>query len=65
MDNKRLPKISLDSSQNYQRLKWGWHNDAKSWINHWGIKQEVVLQNIDDIKNIMQAKFEENIWCDK
>jgi hypothetical protein len=36
MDDKRLPKIASDSSQNHQQLKWGWHNDAKSWLNHWG-----------------------------
>jgi hypothetical protein len=43
MDNKRLPKIASDSSQNHQRLKQGWHNDAKSWLNHWGIKEEVIM----------------------
>ena len=64
MDNKRLPKIVSDSSQNHQRLKRGWHNDVKYWLNHWGIK-EVILQNIDDIKNIVQAKIKENKWCDK
>ena len=61
MDNKILPKIASYSSQNHQQLKRGWHNDAKSWLNHWGIKQEVILQNIDDIKNIIQAKFKENL----
>ena len=30
-----------------------------------GIKEEVILQNINDIKNIVQAKFKENLWCDK
>jgi hypothetical protein len=63
MDNKRLPKIASDSSQNHQRLKQGWHNDAKPWLNR--IKEEVILQNINDIKSILQAKFKENIWCDK
>jgi hypothetical protein len=43
MDDKRLPKIAPDSSQNHQRLKHGWHNDAKYWLNHWGIKEEVIL----------------------
>jgi hypothetical protein len=64
MDNKRLPKNASDSSQNHQRLKQVWHNDAKSWLNHWGIK-EIVLQNTNDIKNIVQAKVKENLWCDK
>jgi hypothetical protein len=65
MDNKRLPKISSQSSQNHQWLKRGWHNDARSWLNHWGIEEEIILQNIDDIKNIAQAKFKVNLWCDK
>jgi hypothetical protein len=30
-----------------------------------GIKEEVILQNTNDIKNIVQAKFKENLWCDK
>jgi hypothetical protein len=34
-------------------------------LNHWGIKEEVILQNTNDIKNIIQAKFKENICCDK
>jgi hypothetical protein len=43
MDNKILHKIASNSSQNDQRLKQGWHNDAKSWLNHWGIKEEVII----------------------
>ena len=65
MDDKRLPKIASDSSENHQWLKWGLHNDSKSWLNHWGIKAEVIFHNNDDIKNIVQAKFKENIRCDK
>jgi hypothetical protein len=46
-------------------LKWGWHKDVKSWLNHWGIKEEVTLQNNDNIKNIITSKFKEKLWCDK
>jgi hypothetical protein len=61
MDDKRLPKIASNSSQNHQRLKQGWHNDAKSWLNHWGIKEEVILQNKIILKILLQAKFKENL----
>jgi hypothetical protein len=44
MEDKRLPKIASNSSQNHLRLKQGWHKDAKSWLNHWGIKEEIILQ---------------------
>jgi hypothetical protein len=43
----------------------GWHKDAKSWLNHWGIKEEVTLQNNDNIKNIITSKFKEKLWCNK
>jgi hypothetical protein len=65
MDDKRLPKIASNSSQNHQRLKRGWHKDAKSWLNHWGIQEEAIMQNIDNITNIITSKFKENMWCDK
>jgi len=40
----------------------GWYNDV--WLNHLRIK-EVVLQNMNDNKNIIQAKFKENLWLNK
>jgi hypothetical protein len=43
----------------------GWHNDVKSSINHWGIKEELILNNTNDIINIVQDKFKENLWCNK
>jgi hypothetical protein len=43
MEDKRLPKIASNSSQNHLRLKRGWHKDAQSWLNHWGIKEEIIL----------------------
>jgi hypothetical protein len=64
MVDKRLLKIALNSSQNHLWLKWGWHKDAKSWANHWGIKEEVTLQNNDNIRNIITFKFKEKLWCD-
>jgi hypothetical protein len=44
MEDKRLPKIASNSSQNHLRLKQGWHKDAQSWLNHWGIKEEIILE---------------------
>jgi hypothetical protein len=66
MEDKRLPKIASNSSRNHLRLKWGWHKDAKSWLNHCEIKEEVRLQNNNDnIKNIITYKFKKKLWCDK
>jgi hypothetical protein len=63
MEDKMLPKIASNSSQNH--LKQGWHKDSQSWLNHWGIKEEIILQNKDNIKNIITTKFKEKLWCDK
>ena len=52
MDDKRLPKISSDSSQNHLWLKQGCHNDVKSWLNHWG-KNKIYLYKIPMILKIM------------
>jgi len=65
IDNKRLPKIASNSNQNYQWLKWGCHKDAKPWLSHWGIQEDVIMQNIDNIKNIITYKFKDNMWCNK
>jgi hypothetical protein len=62
MEDKRLPKIASKSSCNHHRLKLGWHKDARSWINYWGIMEYTILQNKDTIKNII--KFKEKMWCD-
>ena len=37
----------------------------KPWLNHWGIQEEVIMQNFDNIRNIITSKFKENMWCDK
>jgi hypothetical protein len=65
MDDKRLPIIASNSSQNHLWLKQRWHKDAKTWLYHQGIKKEVILSNNNDIKNISISKFKENLWCDK
>jgi hypothetical protein len=36
-----------------------------SWLNHWRIKEEVIMENTNDIKNTITTKFEENLWCHK
>ena len=56
MVNHRLPKIDLNSSQNHLRLKRGLHKDAMSWLEMWGIDENVTLENIDD--------FKEKLWHD-
>jgi len=47
------------------RIKRGWHKYTNSWLNQWGIWEDVILQNTDSMKNIITSKFKENIWCDK
>jgi hypothetical protein len=57
MEDKRLPKITSISSQNHMWLKQVLHKDAKSWLNCWGIKEEITLHNNDNIKNIIIYKL--------
>ena len=35
------------------------------WLNHWGIDENVTLQDITTIKNIITFKFKENMWRNK
>jgi hypothetical protein len=65
MEDMRLPKIASNSSRNHLRLKRGWNKYAQSWLSHWGIMEETILQNKDTIKNIIKSKFKEKMWCDK
>jgi hypothetical protein len=65
LEDNKLPKVSSKSSQNHMWLKCGQLKDAKSWLNHWGIKEEATLQNNDNIKNIITSKFKEKLWCNK
>ena len=34
-----------------------------AWLNHWGIDESNILQNIDNVKNIITSKFKEKLWC--
>ena len=43
MEGNKLPMIASNSIQNHLLLKWGWHKDAKPWLNCWGINEEVIL----------------------
>ena len=62
MGNKRLPKIALNSSQNQLRLKWCWCKDTMAWLKHWGIDENDILQNIDNVKNIITSNFKQKLW---
>ena len=65
MGNVRLPKIDLKWSQNQLRLKRSWCKDTMAWLNHWGIDENNILQNIDYVKNINTSKFKEKFWCEE
>jgi hypothetical protein len=54
MEGNRIPKIASKSSRNHHRLKQGWHKDAQSWINYWGIMEDTILKNKYIIKNIIK-----------
>ena len=36
-----------------------------AWLNHWGINENNILQNIDNAKNIITSKFKEKFWCEE
>ena len=65
MGNEIIPKISLNSSQNQLCLKQCWCKDGISWSNLWGIDENNILQNIDNVKNIITSKFKEKFWCEE
>ena len=65
MENERLLKIALKSSQNQLRLKRCWCKDTMAWLNHWGINENDIFQNIDNVKNIITSKFKEKFWWEK
>ena len=65
MGDHRLPNLALNSSQNHLRLKQGWYKDTRAWLKLWEIDENVVLQNINNIKNIVTSKFKEKMWCEK
>ena len=39
--------------------------DNMTWLNHWGINENDILQNIDAIKIIITSKFKEKLWCEE
>ena len=53
MGNERLPKIALNSSQNQLPLKLCWYKDTMAWLNHWGINENDILHNIDNVKKLL------------
>ena len=65
MGNERLPKISLNSSQNQLCLKPCWCKDTIAWLNHWGIDENEILQNINNFKKIITSKFKEKFSCEE
>ena len=65
MGNRRLPNIALNSSQNQLRLKRRWCKYTMAWLNHLGINENNILQNIDKIKIIITSKFKEKLWCEE
>ena len=56
--DNRFPNIASNINQNHLWLKRGWHKDSKSWLNHWGVEEEVTLQTIDNIKDIFTSKMQ-------
>ena len=36
-----------------------------AWLNFWGIDENDILENIDNVNNIITSKFKENLWCDE
>jgi hypothetical protein len=61
MTRDRFFKIVSNSNQNHK----GWHKDVKSWLNHWGIQEEVIMEIINNIRNIITSKLKENRWGHK
>jgi hypothetical protein len=65
LEDKRLFMIASNSIENHMRLKWVWYKDTKSWLDQWGIEEEVTLLSIDTIKTTIISKFKETLWNDK
>ena len=63
MGNERLPKIDLNSSKNQLHLKRCWCKHTMAWLNHWGIDENDIFHNIDNVKNIITSKFKDKFSC--
>jgi len=55
----------LQIPDNDLQLERGWHKEVNSWLNHWTIKQEATLHNIDTIKITISYKFKGKLWCNE
>ena len=65
-ESKRIPKIASNFSKKpHLLLKHGWHKDAESWLNHWGIKEEISMGRKYSVKDIISSKFKDKLWEDK
>ena len=60
MGNERLRKIDLNSRQNQLRLKQCWCKDTMASLNHWGIDENDILQNIDNVKILLVISLKGN-----
>ena len=35
-----------------------------AWLSHWGMDENYILHNIDNVKNIITSNFKEKFWCE-
>jgi hypothetical protein len=60
MEDEKLPKILLQTPTKTTFDSRRWHVIRMySPLNHWGVKEEIILQN----KDIITSKFKEKMWC--
>ena len=64
MGNDRLPKIALTQVK-MNCLKQCSCKDNMAWLKHRGINESVILQKIDNVKNIITSKFKDKFLCEK
>jgi len=62
MESKRPPKFASNSQNPHLHLKRGWHQDAQSWLNLWGIKEEIIMGSKDNIKDTITSSFKDKMW---
>ena len=65
LGNEKLPKIAFKSIQSQLRLKRCWCKDTMAWLSHWGIDENDILQNIDNVKTMITYKFKEKLLCEE
>lgn len=66
MEGKKFPKIVSNSSQNpHLQLKQAWHKDVQVLLDHCRIKEDIILENKDNIKNTITSKFKDKLWGDE